>query len=216
MPIYYMLLDAKLFHGQIRPALAASWRERSFDPCRAVCRALLPAARSFMQEYHAGPTEPLLCKAADGLAFDRYCWTLLVGEILLFAALEIPEIQIAPETLCCLLAPEHYRKGDLCRELFAPIQQAHYGSQELTFGHKTYRPEFAGLNDSDDVSRLSDYLADQQPAKWPLTALSALREVADDSEREEELEFAREWFPALQDLYRRARLHQQVIICESL
>src|SRR5438876_243637 len=105
MPAYYMLLEASTFRNQIRPALAASWRLRSFKPCRDVCA---------------------------------------------------------------------------------------------------------------DVSRLCDYLADLNPLEWTAAGLSALREAADEQDREEELEIAREWFPALLDLYQRAKSKGEMIICEIL
>ena len=47
MPLYTMLLDAELFHRQIVPALAKSWRLRTFVPCQKLATALLPAAEAF-------------------------------------------------------------------------------------------------------------------------------------------------------------------------
>lgn len=216
MPVYYMLFDADLFSRRMSPALAASWRQRSFDPCRALCTELAPAALAFRDAFHTGPDEPLLCKVARDLPFDRHFWQLLVGEFLLYAAAEIPEIQIAPATLCSLLAPESYRPGALPRACFAPIQQAHFGTRDLFFGTRCYRPECAGYNDAHDVGRLCEYLAAQDPARWRLADLAELRDVADDEERQEELEFAREWFPALGEVYQRARAHGQLVICEVL
>jgi hypothetical protein len=216
MPVYFMLLDGACFEEQIRPALSASWRQRSFEPCRALCSALVPAAQSYLEKYHVGPDEPLLYKFARHLPFDRDYWRLLVGEILLFAAVEIPEIQIAPEVLCCLLAPEHYRAGTVPRERFAPIQQAHFGARELLFGGKCYRPEYAGYNHREDVARLADYLKSQDPNQWTTADLSGFREVADEDERAEELAFARDWFPALCALYWQAREAGQVVVCEIL
>ena len=70
-------------------ALAASWRQRSFEPCRDLCTALVPAARSYAERYHTGSSEPLLCQVAAGLPFDRAYWRSLAGEVLLFAALHI-------------------------------------------------------------------------------------------------------------------------------
>src|SRR5947209_6384025 len=115
MSVYYMLLDADLFKRRMSPALAASWRLRSFDPCRALCADLAPLALAFTAGLPTGPEEPLLCKVARDLPFDRHFWHLLVGELLLYAAAEIPEIQIAPATLCCLLAPGSYRQGAVSR-----------------------------------------------------------------------------------------------------
>ena len=55
MSDYFLLLDAALFEEHIRPALAASWRMRSFQPCRSLCASLLPAARTYAERYHTGP-----------------------------------------------------------------------------------------------------------------------------------------------------------------
>jgi hypothetical protein len=215
MPIYFMLLDAPLFQGEIRPALSASWRQRSFEPCCSVCAALALAARAFVEKYHAGPDEPLLLKVGQGLPFDRHFWTLLAGELLLFAAAEIPEFQTAPDTLCCLLAPEQYQEGDVPRERFAPIQQAHFGTRDLVFGGKAYRPGQAGYNDTDEVDRLSAYLACVNPDQWSVAGLASFP-AEDDEERAEELECVRDWFPALRQLYERAHEFKQLVVCEIL
>src|SRR5262249_55970127 len=111
MPHYFYLLNDTAFRERIRPALSASRQARSFAPCRAVCRELLPAAAAFRERYHLAKDDLLLPRIADGLAFDRHVWRVLVGEILLVAADDVPKIEVAPETLCCLLAPRHFREG---------------------------------------------------------------------------------------------------------
>jgi hypothetical protein len=216
MPLYFLLLDGRLFHQAIRPALAAAWRRRSFEPCRPLAARLEPAVRAFVERYHLGAEEPLLTQVARGLSFDRHFWTLLAGEALLYGAAEVPEFQTAPETLCCLLAPEQFREGEVPRERFAPIQQAHFGSRDLDFGGKLYRPEYAGYNDTADVARLAAYLGGVDPGRWSPADLTLLPGLADDEERAEELEFARDWFPALRDLYRRAEAQGQIVVCELL
>jgi hypothetical protein len=216
MAVYYMLFDADLFSRRLCPALAASWRRRSFEPCRTLCSDLVPAALALMKEFATSAEEPLICKAARDLAFDRDFWHLLVGELLFYSAAEIPEIQVAPETFCCLLSPESYRQDALPRARFAPIQQAHFGKRELLFSTRCYRPEYAGYNDPGDVAALTAYLARQAPEKWTVADLRELRNVATDEERADELDFAREWFPALRELYERASANGQVIVCEIL
>src|SRR5436309_12057709 len=109
MADYFLVLDGAAFEGRVRPALAASWRRRTFDPCRPLCAALVPAARDYAERYCTGGDEPLVAKVADGLSFDRAFWRTLVGEVLLFTAVDIPEIRTCPETLCRLLAPGHDR-----------------------------------------------------------------------------------------------------------
>jgi hypothetical protein len=214
MADYFLLLDAADFEGRVRPALAESWRRRSFVPCRELCRSLLPAASAYRQRYHTGDTEPLLARVADGLAFDRTFWRALVGEVLLFTAAEIPEFQVNAETLYCLLAPDNYRLEVGERERLAPIQQAHCGSRDLTFGAAVYRPEHAGYNNSADVARLADYLDSVRPETWTAADLADL--IADGEDRADELAFTREWFPALVDLYRRAHDNAQVVVIESI
>lgn len=183
MSEYFLCLDAETFNEQIRPALAASWRRRSFEPCRSLCSELLPAALDYTRRYHTGAEEPFLAHVVRGASFDRACWRMLVGEVLLFAAVEIPELQTNAETLCCLLAPEQYRGEIILREQFAPIQQALRGSRDVTFGGAIYRPEQAGYNDAADVAHLADYLAAIRPEEWPLDHLQDLREIAEDERR---------------------------------
>ena len=215
MADYFFLLDAAMFATVIRPAFAESWKRRSFEPCRTLCERLVPAARLYRERYHTGDDEPLLARALSGLTFDRHTWRTLVGETLLFGAVEIPEFQVCAETLCCLLAPQQYRDEICERSQFAPIQQAHFGSRDLTFGSAVYRPEFAGYNDAADVRCLADYLASVRPESWTIADLEALRDV-DPEDRADELEFAREWFPALMEMYQRATAIGCVIVHESI
>ena len=213
MPLYFLIHDAALFEGTIRPALAASWAQRSFSPCRSLWETLRPTVASFTERFHLDAEEMLLPKAGKDLPFDRGCWRLLAGEVLLCAAANIPELQTMPDTLDYLLTPG--RGGDEeHRERFTPIQQAHYGARYLTFGAACYRPDRVGVNNCEDVARLATYLAEVRPENWTAEQLAALRGMADDEERADELELAREWFPALQALYRQAGDRKQVVICE--
>jgi hypothetical protein len=215
MADYFLMLDGAAFEGEARPVLAAAWRLRSFAPCRPLCAALRPAADAYRERYHVGDDEPLLARVAAGLPFDRAFWRTLVSEVLLFSALEIPEFQTAEETLCCLLSPEHYREGPAARDRLAPIRQAHHGTRDLTFGAAVYRPEHAGYNGRADVARLADYLEAVRPDCWTVADLEGLRD-ADEEERADELAFAREWFPVLADVYRRARERGQVLVIENV
>ncbi len=215
MADYFLCLDAETFLRRIRPALADSWRQRNFDPCRSLCGELLPAARDYKQRYHTGEEETLVARVAEGFPFDRSCWRVLVGEVLLFAAVEIPELPSNAESLCCLLAPEHYRERTCVRERFTPIEQVLRGSRDLTFGSAVYRPEQAGLNDPNDLTRLAAYLAAVEPECWTVNDLRQLRDVEDD-ERADELAFVREWFPVLVELYQRARTERRVLVIESI
>jgi hypothetical protein len=226
MADYFLILDGGLFHDRIRPALGASWRQRSFEPCRALCADLVPAALEYARRYHSGSEEPLLARAAQGLEFDRVCWRAVVGEVLLFAAVEVPEFPNDLETLVCLLAPEEYRlarvhmgarcmEGASDRRLAAPIRQALSGSRDLVLGGAVYRPLDAGLNDRDDIERLATFLGSVRPEDWTVEDLRELREV-EEADRADELDFAREWFPLLADQYLRMRQEQRVVVIERI
>jgi hypothetical protein len=214
MADYFLVLNGDDFERSVRPVLAASWRERNFAPCRALCVLLLPAARAYTERYHTGSDEPLLAQVAGGLPFDRTFWRSLVGEVLLFSAVEIPELQTCPETLCRLLAPAAW--GDAVpREQLPPIRQAHEGSRDLTFGGAVYRPEYAGYNNAADVARLADYLGGIDPARWAVADLGP-HEGEDTDDLADELDFAREWFPVLAALYRRCRELGRAIVHEAI
>jgi hypothetical protein len=215
MADYFLVLAGEPFEGTIRPALAESWRRRSFDPCRALAADLAGAAREYRERYHTGPEEPLLTQVAHGLPFDQLLWRTLVGEVLLFAAAEIPEFQADADTLGCLLAPVQFCSDIAKRERLAPIQQVFRGSRDLTFGPAAYRPEHAGYNNAADVARLADYLAGVRPEAWRPDDLRGLPDLAEE-DRADELAFAREWFPALVDLYRGAHDRGRVIVIESI
>jgi hypothetical protein len=215
MPMYYYVLPGRTFHRQISPALAASWQQRSFAPCRDLCASLAESLASPGGDYLQS-AKPLLCQAAQGLSFDRLYWTHLVGEILVYSAVRMPEIPVSPETLCCLLAPACNGEDRRGREQWAPVEQACYGSQDLLFGGKHFRPEKVGWNDHSDIVRLADYLAAVEPARWDVADLRPLADAAGDEELGEELEFAREWFPALCELYQSAHAEEHIIVCESL
>jgi hypothetical protein len=216
MAIYFFVHDADFFCHQLAPALAAAWRQRSFAPCRSLCEALRPVAAAFAERYHTGADQPLLARAGLGLPFDRDVWRLLAGEFLLYGAQDIPDIQTAPDTLTCLLAPQVYQQGESARPHSALIQQAHHGSRDLVFGGGYYRPEHAGWNDRDDLARLADYLGQIDPAQWTVADLATLRGIEGAEDRADELEFAREWFPELAALYKQARDRHQVLVCENI
>jgi hypothetical protein len=215
MPVYYMPIDAGFFHTQLAPALAASWKQRRFDPCKSLCAALLPRAEAFSARFHTGHDAPLILSVLSGLPFDRHFWQLLAWESFVFAASEIPEIEIAPDLLRTLLDPAAVDSDEHPREQYAVIDQAHYGTRYLCFAGKMYRPEHAGYNDTEDVVRLKDYLERLEPASWTLGELLD-RISRNRSDLQEELELAREWFPALQELYRHTAARREILVCEIL
>ncbi len=219
MADYFLVHPRQPFESQIRPTLVSAWLGRSFEPCRALCEALVCAAETFAQRYHTGTGEALVSRVAAGLSFDRDFWRILVGEILLIAAIDIPQLQTCPETLCCLLGEQRYVGGaaeSLPRESLPLILQAHRGSRDLAFGPAIYRPEAAGYHNGSDVQRMADYLAAVRPEVWQVSDLRALSELADEADQAEELALAQEWFGALQQLYTSARDQDRVVICERI
>lgn len=133
------------------------------------------------------------------LRFSRDAWRLLVGEVLLVTAAEMPEL---PELsgLETVLAPGR-----------AEAHQALHGSRELRFGAAVYRPGRAGLNDADDVSRLAAWLGAVRPEAWTADGLAGGAE-----ERAEELAYLREWFEVLRGAYLRAAGAGRVMVLESI
>ncbi len=214
MSHYYLLLDSTWFHDRFRPAMVASWRQKSFQPCQALCGELTEAARAFSATYHVF-TEGSLTAVAAGVPFDRHLWRCLVGEALLYGASEIPEIQSTIESLTRLLAPDRTPRLDGPRECLAPIHQAHFGSRDLEFDTAIYRPEQVGVNRVSDVRRLAEYLGSLEPAAWTIADLDSADELLDDEARAGELEYIREWFPPLRQLYERARTREQIVVCET-
>jgi hypothetical protein len=204
MLLDFYLLNATFFHGRMRPALADSWRRRSFAPSRELCQHL----------FSRSPEDALLRHVLRGLPFAREFWHGLVGELLLLGCEDMPLLQTAPATLCCLLAPERYREDDAVRLQFAPIEQVHYGSRDLRFGGAFYRPEHAGYNDEADVDRLVSYLDAVDPAAWRESQLRPMTEFSDAQEREDEIAFVRDWWPLLINLYRDAARRGCVVVCE--
>jgi hypothetical protein len=214
MPLDFLLLEGSWFDRQLKPALTASWRQRSFQPCQALCTELAGAAQRFADTYHVGLEGSTLFAVLAEMSYDRNVWRCLVGELLLYGAAELPEIQTAPATLSRLLAPNGPPSPTGSREAFACIQQAHFGSRDLRFGGGFFRPVQVGLNNEEDVRRLTDYLVSLNPDAWTTADLAAFAELADEEDRTAELEFVRDWFPALRQMYERARERNQVIVCE--
>jgi hypothetical protein len=214
MKLYFLLLDAARFHQQIVSALGAAWRQRSFAPCQSLCAELAATALGLGERTAIVRDEPLLCRVPGGLPFDRDLWRLLVGEVLLYAAAEMPELRTAPDTLATLLSAERAGDEPLPRERFTPIHAAHWGGRDLVFGGGFYRPESAGYNDVADVARLAAYLTSIDPAGWTTADLAALPGLEEEEDRVDELEFARECLAALRETYQRAAAAGQVIVCE--
>lgn len=206
-----MVLDGAVFHERLAPALAASWARRSFAPLLPLAEWLQPVLTAARLSFFTGADEPLWTRVAE-LPFERRTWRLLVGEVLLLAAHEVPELETAPDTLRHLLAPAADAAAPRPRR--PAIDQAHFGSRDLCFGPAPYRPEHAGFNARADVARLASYLAGIDATRWQPDDLAGLPDLVDDAA--EELDFVRDWLPALTQLYQRAAARQQVVVCEVI
>lgn len=207
MPEYFLIQDGVRFELEMRPALANCWRQRSFGPCVELCTTLLPAVRAYTEEYHTGSVEPLLCAVArqEVGAFSRLAWRTLVGEVLLYAAVDLPELQICEQTLACLMPDSDSR---------TLLHHAYRGARDLSFGPVVYRPEYAGYNNAQDVGRLARGLANINPKQWTTQALVSLTDLESEEDREEELAYVREWFPVLRDLYIQCEANGNVVVWE--
>jgi hypothetical protein len=210
MLLYFYLLGGSFLRERMRPALTEAWRRRSFTPCRALCDEVVARAA------RTPPDDSVMRQAAQRLPFAREFWHALAGELLVYGCEDLPLIQTAPASLCCLLAAEHRGLGDLPRGQFAAIHQVHFGSRDLRFGGAFYRPDRVGINDEGDVARLLLYLEGIDAGGWQEKMLCPMPEFASAEERAEELAFVRDWWPALVEMYRGALTARQVIVCEQL
>ena len=189
----------------MRPALAESWRQRSFAPARRLCQELVSRGTI---------PDGALLHAIPRLSFARTLWHALIGECLIFGAAAMPRLPLALNVLRCFLAPERIGADATERATFAPIEQVYLGVHDLRFAGGCYRPEHVGYNDLDDIGRLLQYLRSVQPDAWTPVPLAGSPELADEAEREEELAYLRDWWPALVAMYAGAHAAQQVIVCE--
>lgn len=213
MPHLIYPLDADLFAHELAPALARSWRERSFEPCRAACVLWLPKVQAYHADYH-GLAEPTLVEqAAQGLTFDRHTWRALVGEMLVLAAVEVPLLQIPVATLCCLLTGDTHEPR---REEFQPIHCALFGGRDIVLGTGYYRPSEAGYNLVSEVVTLSHYLQSINTQAWRPDALTSMAELADEDDRAEEIAFARQTWGSLVGVYQRAAAAGHLVVCERV
>lgn len=210
MPHLLYPVESEFFHRRIVPALGNCWKERSFEPGRELFRELEPRIAAFHAECHGITGKTLIEEVATGLAFDRLLWRTLVGEVLLIAAAEMPILELSPEALCVLLLGA----SEGPRSEFSRIEQVLYGSRDLVFRGGFYRPDFAGWNDVDDVARLAEYLQSVDVASWQPGDLRTMAELPDDEERFEELEFVRQNWPGLVQVYVEAKDKRRIIICD--
>ena len=204
---YFMAISKDWLQNRLSPSLRACWMQRSFGPAVEICREMAEISRSFVQRGGASETPPLTLLVPAGLRFDRDRWRALAGELLLFGAAGLPELETPLESYSAVLglAMAPFRPD------FSPIQQAILGSRDLSFGG-SYRPDAAGWNDLDDIQRLHSWLSEIDLQSWSSAGLTHL--PPDD--RDDELEFLREWWPELVTMYGRCAEADQVLVCEAI
>jgi len=146
MPIYFMLLDARQFHQDIVPALSISWRQRSFALLAPDFMPPSAARRAELRgEVHVPGGQTIHGQGCARLAIDRDRWKLVVGEILLFAAAEVPEIEVVPETMLCLLAADAYLNETVERRNFRQSSKRMRALATLTSAARCTGRKRAGL-----------------------------------------------------------------------
>lgn len=202
--------------GDLRPALAAAWRRKSFAPSQDLAARVTPLAIAYAARYHLPQDDLLIPRIAAGLPFDRRLWRCLVGELLAITAAEMPELPTHLESLVYLLAPDHPLPDGADRPASPLIHQALWGGRDLTFGLATYRPEYAGYNGADEVRRIAAYLQAVDATRWSSTHLAGFPGLDSDADRHEEIAFARAWLAVLTDLYTTAAANDQVLILERI
>lgn len=195
--LYFLVHDAAFFRDRLTPVLAESWRQRDFGPIAALALELAHNFDAFAERFRLTVAEQPLVRRAGELTFDRRIWRHLAGELLFYAAADVPEVPTSPEALERLLGPDE------------AIRQLHFGSRDLAFGPALYRPGCAGLNDLADVARLAAFAVNVDPTEWSADNLGG-------DEAVDELDELREWFPKLRALYVDAAAAGRVIVCEQV
>jgi hypothetical protein len=190
---YFFLLEETFFRWRLRPVLAECRRTQSFNACKPLCRELLKRS--------GDAPDSLMAQVSQGLAYQARTWQALIGELLAAGAEQTPRLSLNPCLLCSIhgCAPERHRPG------LTPVQQALYGAKEVDFGVGVYRPEHAGLNDSDDVRRLTAYLESVDPATWSRPAMVDTEDFADSQAS----------WPELVSMYQAAQRRGWLVISEE-
>lgn len=181
---------------------------KSFDPCRPLAQQLAPAVLAFWRRYLFDDSASMIGQVAAGRPFDRDVWRLLVGEILLHGADELPQIGGDIDALLCQIPLD----GELSvsdRSKLGPIGQAICGSRDLLFGLTCYQPERTGWNDVADVGRLALVLKSAAAADSPIADHGS-------QDQQENADCARDAMSELAEMYERAMQKRQVVICDRI
>ncbi len=216
MGIYFYVHDPRWFHDDFVPIMTLCRRQRSFGPCLSLCRSLDPAVQSFMDRYCLGDDLPLISRLDGRISYDPHLWRHLVGELLLFGVVAVPENAQAPDPLYRPHASRPCCETHGTRPDWGPMRQAHFGTHDLALGESFYRPDNAGWNDQGDVQRLATFLAAIDCSTWTAAMLSNRASDAYDDGGADELAYARQCLAELQAMYRRAALAEHLIVTECI
>ncbi len=192
--------DAAFVHDRLTPAAAASWHRRTFAPLAALAAELAPTFDAFAERYRLTADEQPLVRRAGELPFDRRVWRHLVGELLLYAAADVPDVPDARTVLADLLGPDE------------TVRAAYHGRRDLAFAGVRYRPGHASLCDIGDVADLAAALASVNVDAWAADAIRV--DPGDDAA--EVLADARDAWDQLFDVYESARRAGRVVVCEEV
>lgn len=198
--LLFLVHNAAFFHDRLTPAAAASWRRRTFAPLAALAADLAPTFDAFAERYRLTADEQPLVRRAGELPFDRRVWRHLVGELLLYAAADAPDVPDARAILTGILGPDE------------TVRAAYHGRRDLAFAGVPYRPGHAGFSDVADVAELAAALASVDVGAWTVDAIRA--EPGDDAE--EVLADARDAWDQLCDVYASAHRAGRVVVCEEV
>jgi hypothetical protein len=199
LTFYVYLHDADAFRGRVLPLLGACRRRRSFAPARPLLFDLVPAAQSFRERFAPGGGPLLIEEAAAGAAFDVGRWKLLVGEVLLVGAADVPLLPAVPETLDRVLPAD----------LLAAVT---LGPRPLEFAGMPYRPGAAGWADPAEAAALADALDARLAAGWEVAALEGVPGLDDPAEESADLA---EWLAGRVALLRGATARNQAVVGEA-
>jgi hypothetical protein len=199
MSITFLVHDSDFLFGVAVPALTQCWKMRTYRPGRELFELLAKRMPNFVERHRLGSVPTLFHPAAEGLPWDRVIWRHLVGEVLLYSAESMPDIQIDEELLLAIHGPKIY--------------PALYGSHDILFGG-FYRPGCAGYNNANEVEQFAEYLKLLPSSPWILPQDFRLEDLEED--RQNDFLSAKMAFPSLDEMYQDAASRGWTIVCEAM
>lgn len=203
----FLRIPKERYERELAPVLAECRMARSFAPIGKLGEQYVRAMWQVVRAEELGLNNPFFRNRHGLLPFSVAIWRMLVGEVLLAAAADVPILETPLEIFAMLL--QQPLASERCR--FSPIQRAILGASDLTIGGFAYRPDHAGFNNSVEVIALAGWLQQVDPVAWRLDNLPN-----DTVIRGDDIAFAKEWLLELARFYGRAAKEDSVVICEDL